>query len=122
MLVSSLPRIEATMGSGLITMAAKKGLEGFSADKPTFVEVIQVGAGVKESDKDELTPLDFEVGNVLLVGPLATVRWYSDFLGAVCNIDECTLGVMQGFAENSFMAFPSKESYVKACELIEKSK
>lgn len=121
MIVEELPSKEVKTKSGLVLSSSAKSIEGYSADKPVFVRVLQVGAGYIDDEGKEKA-LDFEVGDIVLVGPIATVRWYSDILGLVSNTAECRLGVMQGFSENGFMTFKTEEAYNKAYEIVEQYK
>jgi len=122
-LVEMIPVEAAESSSGLVLAASGKDIEGYRADKAVFVEVVHVGEGVRDNDTGEPIPLDFVVGNVLWVGPLATVRWVSDFLGAPCGVEGGrTLGIMQGFAENSYMTFKSREEYQEAVKLVRENK
>ena len=72
-IVEELPREEVKTRSGLITPERSRSLEGYSSDKPMFVRVLQVGDGYKNDDGD-LVKCDFVAGDILLVGPIATVR------------------------------------------------
>ena len=112
-IVEELPREEVTTKSGLFTHTSARSLEGYSSDKPMFVRVLQVGAGYKDDDGNTIE-CDFVTGDILLVGPIATVRWYSDIFGIVANMAGCRLGVMQAFSENAFMTFKDDEAYAKA--------
>ena len=121
MVVEELPQEEVKTASGLVVPTAKKSIEGYSADKPIFVRVLQVGEGYEGEDGGK-RDLDFAVGDILLVGPLSTVKWYSDLFGVVSNTAERRLGVMQGFSENAYMVFKTEEAYRKAYEVVEKYK
>lgn len=116
MLVEALPRPELKTSGGIILSDNKRSLDNYSADKPQFVKVIQVGAGVQTEDGTN-EPLPFSVGDIILVGPLATVKWCSDLFGLVSNTAEFRLGIMQGDATNAFMTFKTMEDYNKAWEL-----
>lgn len=110
--VTMLPKVEQTTKSGLIMPTSEKGIEGYKADTPIFVEVVQTGGDGP-----------FQVGNILLTPPLATVNWYKEMLGAVCNIaGGRTLGIMENHSDNAYMVFEDREAYERALGLVENAK
>lgn len=108
LLVTMLPRQEQTTKSGLIIQTNEKTVEGYRADVPVFVEVVQVGGEGP-----------FKVGQVLLTPPLATVNWYQEMLGAVCNLEGGrTLGIMENHEDNAYMVFEGMGAYEKAFTMV----
>jgi co-chaperonin GroES (HSP10) len=121
MIVEELPTEEVTTKGGLIVASARNSYEQHKADKPMFVRVLQIGNGWTDED-GRGHEVDFKPGQILLVGPLATVRFFADILGVVSNVADMRIGVMQGVKENAFMIFDNEEVYKKAYTVAAEAK
>lgn len=113
MFVEKMPRPEVRTKSGLTLSDSP---ERFESDKPRHVRVIQEAKGYYDMD-DKFTESPFPLGSILLVGPLATVKWCSDMFGLVSNTADSTLGLMTCNIENAFMIYKSEEEYNKVHEV-----
>jgi co-chaperonin GroES (HSP10) len=93
LIVEVIPDEEFKTKSGLI-MATSSGhqVNSITADKPTFVRVLMVGAGTpKDADSTDLVKYDVDPGDICLVGA-HSIKYFSVF-GQLVTYGETRIGL-----------------------------
>lgn len=115
-LVEEIPDEELKSKGGIIiaTSSNHRLTDGVEANKPTFVRVLQVGAGF-EKDEGELVPVDANPGDIILVGKLS-VMWFSAFGNILTHNGSGRLGLT--IESEIKMRFKGHEGYEKVFKCL----
>lgn len=74
---------EVKTKSGIVIQGSSRNADGFEQNKPTFVRVLDIGAGYFDEEGKDI-PLEVQPGDIILVGALS-VKWLSTF-GSVVSL------------------------------------
>lgn len=121
LLVELIPDEEHKTKSGLVLASgAQNQINGLSADKPSFVRVLLVGAGYY-NDADgkigEQVPLDSKLGDIVLVGR-TSIKPFSVF-GKLTNYGQATLGLIR--ESDIQIRFRGQEGYDRFFDALNRS-
>lgn len=121
MIVEELNKPEITTKAGLIYTPEKR-LGQNASDIPTYVKVLQIGNGYEDEDTGRFVKPAFSPGQVLLVGGLSTVRWYSELFGVLPSVAGLRIGIMVAEEDCAYAVFEDEAAYMQAFDVAEKFK
>jgi co-chaperonin GroES (HSP10) len=108
LLVEDIADNEFKTKSGLIiSTGGVHQVNNITADKPTWLRVLMVGAGHPEDGTDELVKYDVEPGDIILVGA-HSIKYFSVF-GQLVTYGEAKLGLT--IVEEIQMRFRGQEGF-----------
>jgi co-chaperonin GroES (HSP10) len=109
-LVGRVPKRELKTAGGIVlSRGGVRQNNAFDSNLPQFVQVLAVGEGYYDNEKNESIPLDLKPGNIIEVAAHA-VRWFSSF-GVVPDSEDSGTGVGITRESEYRMKFESYEDY-----------